>query len=579
MVEATTYPDPAAGVLDLLRNSVDTWPDNPAMGVRDGTAFSYITYRQLWDTTDALAAGLQSRGVQFGDPVALLLNDRPLWGLCYLATFKIGAVAIPLDNGLQLYEWASIIREARPRVAIVSDSVVGDLQEECADMEKSPIWIPVSEKNSGDLLSRIPDSLLGDPEAETFPQITGQQTAAIVFTSGTTSAPKGVVLTHRNFAADVQAIQQVNLCRAEDRFLSVLPIHHTFESTAGFLFPLSVGASIAYARGLKSREITEDLRASQATIILGVPLLFEKVVNGIRRAIDKLPAPQRILAKSMLAVSYLSTTKLGFRPGKMLFAALREKAAINNLRLVVSGGAALAPDVAEFMDCIGVPILQGYGLTETAPVLSVNRPGLYKYDSIGPPLPGIELKIHEPNEQGIGEIAARGEMVTPGYFNRPDESTERFADDWLLTGDLGWRSEDGHFHIVGRQKNMLVTPAGKNVYPEEIEMLLAASPLILEALVYNDQDPDSGRERIACAVVPDQEYIREDRGELDGGEIKSLLIAEIRRLCETIAAYKRPKLIIVREQEFEKTTTRKIKRFLFARTKEKQFPVDRDEMN
>jgi long-chain acyl-CoA synthetase len=375
----------------------------------------------------------------------------------------------------------------------------------------------------------------------------------------------------------LQAIHKINLVYPSDRFLSVLPIHHTFESTAGFLLPLSLGASIAYARGLKSREITEDLRASEATIILGVPLLFEKVANGIRRAIDKLPATQRILVKSMLTMSCVSTKRLRYRAGKILFQNLREKAALNHLRLVVSGGAALAPDVAEFMDCIGVPILQGYGLTETSPVLSVNRPGEYKYNTIGPPLPEVEMSIHRPNAQGVGEIAAKGEMLTPGYFNRPEESEKLFADGWLLTGDLGWQDEDGHFHIVGRQKNMLVTPAGKNIYPEEIEMLLAASPLILEALVYNDQDPDSRRDRIACAVVPDQEYIQEHLGETGTGEIRSLLIHEVRRLCETIADYKRPKLIIVRDEEFEKTTTRKIKRFLFARTKEERFPLDESE--
>jgi len=398
-----------------------------------------------------------------------------------------------------------------------------------------------------------------------------------VFTSGTTSTPKGVILTHRNFASDVEAIHDLKLFNTDDRFLSVLPIHHTFECTVGFLAALSLGSSVAYARSLKSREIIEDLQASRATLLLGVPLLFEKVANAIKRGMAKQSPARRALLNLFFRMSKVAKANFNADLGKSLFRSLRRKAGLHHLHLVVSGAAALPPDVSEFMDIIGLPVLQGYGLTEASPALAVNPPQGYKYDSIGPPLPGVEMKILNPNPAGVGEIAARGEMITPGYWNRPEETAKLFADGWLLTGDLGWKSEDGHFHITGRAKNVIVTPAGKNVYPEEIEMMLAESPLIMEALVFSYKPTPDAREKIGCAVVPDLEYIELDKGNLSRKNIEQLVLAEAQRICDQLADYKKPAEYFMRDNEFEKTSTKKIKRFLFARTKEELFPLDQHE--
>jgi len=562
-------------VLEMIQTCAASYPERPAIGVTDGKQYSFTSYGELWRLVESIAAGLTGRGIKAGDRVGLLLNDRAAWGVFYLAILRAGAVAVPLDDLQKPHEWASVLIESGAAAIFVSSGYSDVLTEECGGIPALANWMVVDTDNLSALPFHIPADLTGDQPAS-WPAITGEMIAALVFTSGTTSAPKGVILTHRNLAADVQAIHRLQVFDPNDRFLSVLPIHHTFECTAGFLNPLCQGSSIAYARSLKSREIIEDLKSSRATVMLGVPLLFEKISQAIKRGVTKQPPVRRRLFNFLFVLAQFGKKRLNADLGRPLFYSLRRKAGLDSLRLVVSGGAALPPEVGKFMDTLGLPILQGYGLTETSPVLSVNPRRGYKYDSIGPPLPGVRMKIVNPDAAGVGEIAARGEMITPGYYNRPEETAKLFADGWLLTGDLGWKDNDDHFHITGRAKNVIVTAAGKNVYPEEIEMVLAESPLILEALIFGQVRPGETRERIACAVVPDTEYITAEMGHLPREQVERLLISEVQRICGGLADYKKPTEIIVRGTEFVKTSTKKIKRFLFARTKEELFPIDPD---
>jgi len=560
-------------VLEMIQASMAAYPERPALGITDGKEYSFISYHELKHLVESIAAGLIGRGIKVGDRVGILLDDRAVWGLFYLGILRAGAVAVPLDNLQKTYEWASILNEAKPAAIFVSSAYSDDLLEEIGDIPTRKNWLAVDTEHEPKLASRVPAGLTGEPLAS-WPSIDSEMTAMLVFTSGTTSKPKGVILTHRNLASDIEAIHKLCLFDANDRFLSVLPIHHTFECTVGFLNPLCQGSSVAYARGLKSREIIEDLKSSQATALLAVPLLYEKVAGAIKRRVTRLPPGRRKVFDFLFNLSRFGNQRLNVKLSRPLFRSLRRKAGLDNLRLLVSGGAALPPEIGEFMDTLGLPILQGYGLTETSPAVSFNPPSGYKYDSVGPPLPGVQMKIINPDAAGVGEIAARGKMITPGYLNLPEETEKLFADGWLLTGDLGWKDDDGHYHISGRAKNIIVTPAGKNVYPEEIEMLIAESPLVLEALVFGETKPGETRERIACAVVPDTEYITTEMGNLPPDKIRQMLTTEVQQICARLADYKRPTEIIVRDTEFEKTSTRKIKRFLFARTKEELFPVD-----
>lgn len=565
--------DNTQSVLQMIERRTMDAPERPALGITDGKKYTFISYGDLWRTAGLVAGGLIQRGIEVGDRVGMLLADRAMWGMLYLGIMRAGAVVVPFDNLQKPYEWAAVLTESGAKAIFISSAYSDDLREECGDLPARANWMVIDSEDRPELVARVPEKLRGSPP-KIWPTITGEMIATLVFTSGTTSAPKGVILTHRNLAADVEAIHRLNLFDADDCFLSILPIHHTFESTVVLLNPLCRGASVAYARGLKSRELLQDLQTSRATIMLGVPLLFEKLANGIKRGINKQPPARRRMFNILYALSRAGKKRLKLNLGKPLFRSLRRKANLDHLRFFFSGAAPLSPEIGEFMDLIGLPILQGYGLTETSPCLSVNPPQGYKYDTVGPPLPGVEMKIVNPGATGVGEIAARGEMITPGYYNRPEETAKIFANGWFLTGDLGWKDQDGHYHITGRAKNLIVTAAGKNVYPEEIELVLAESPLILEALIYGETKPGETRERIGCAVVPDMEYIAAEHGELPPAKIERMLIAEVQTICAKLADYKRPTEIIVRETEFEKTSTKKIKRFLFSRTKEEQFPLD-----
>jgi long-chain acyl-CoA synthetase len=392
--------------------------------------------------------------------------------------------------------------------------------------------------------------------------------AVLIFTSGTTGQAKGVMLTNKNIMACVDGTYQTWFYDHHDTFISVLPLHHTFEATGGMLVPLYAGATICYARSLKSRDIVGDIRDSQATMMLGVPLLFEKIYEGILRAVKEKPMLTRaaFAASSGLVRSIKSLT--GATAGKKLFSSMREKAGLSSLRLLVSGGAALKPEVAVGLETLGLMIMQGYGLTESAPVLTLNSISRPDPNSVGPPIAGVEIKIVEPDASGIGEIAARGANVMPGYYQNQAATDAVIRDGWLHTGDLGYIDQRGCVFITGRAKNVIISAAGKNIYPEEVEAQLAKSPYISESLVLGEKNEQTGREEVHAIVYPNYEtfdqYAAHHKVKLDEAAIEKILKGEIKHQCGHLAEYKRVKHFSVREEEFPKTTTRKIKRYLFV---------------
>jgi long-chain acyl-CoA synthetase len=314
---------------------------------------------------------------------------------------------------------------------------------------------------------------------------------------------------------------------------------------------------------LKSKEILEDVKNNGVTIILGVPLLYEKLFTSLSKNIQKKSLLTR--ASFKLSFSFVKTFEklCGINLGKYIFKNLREKAGLSSLRILICGAAPLPPIIPECFDLLGIKFLQGYGLTETSPVLTLNPYVKPKYSSVGLPIPGAEIKIFEPDKDGVGEILAKGDMVMKGYYNNPEETDRVLKNGWLYTGDLGWKDKDGYFYIVGRRKNVIVSSAGKNIYPEEIENQLIQSPCILEALVLGKKV--SGGEEVEAVIVPNLEYIQQLQGDKipDEENLRLLMKQEIEKCCEGIADYKRVKHFQIRKEEFEKTSTRKIKRFLF----------------
>jgi long-chain acyl-CoA synthetase len=372
------------------------------------------------------------------------------------------------------------------------------------------------------------------------------------------------MLSHANLLTNVEAVVRMFEFGSGDRFLSILPLHHTFESTAGLLCPLRVGASVCYARGLASRELREDMSSSGATVFIGVPLLYEKLMTAIQKGIDDAPLFARMFAKTLLGVSRAVRQTTGLRLGRTLARPLRRRAGLDGLRMFVTGAAPFAPEVFWRYVDLGWPMLEGYGLTETSPVVCANRLPHPTPGAVGWPMPGIEVRIHDPDSEGDGEIVVRGPNVMLGYWRQPERTAEVVRDGWFHTGDLGRVQPDGRVRITGRLKNMIATAAGKKIYPEEIEVQLSNSPYVLEVVVVGGRDARGEREEVHAHVVPNlpalEELARSQGRACDGAFVEGVLRAEVDARCEPLAPYKRVKKVIVRDVEFPKTTTGKIRR-------------------
>ncbi len=551
----------------MVERSAAAYPGRSALTAREKDGDRTITYRELLKNVKLLAHGLAALGLKAGDRVAILGSNSPEWAQAYLASGFAGCINVPIDSLLSDNEKQQLIAKAEVKAAFVSSrylDILVDLPRGfpsprhviCLDWRQLP-------PGNGAMSFEELKSVSADTRSKSLPKVSPDDVAAIIFTSGTTGVPKGVMLTHLNIMSDCIACSMaVDIDR--EKFLSVLPMHHTFECTAGFLLPIFCGCHITYARSLKSKYIMEDLRSCRGTVMLGVPLLFQKMKEGIERAIERAPATKRLLFKAMWRMVVAAERAGNYSLGKTLFRPLRKKAGLDTIRYFVSGGAALPPHVPLCFRRLGLDIIQGYGLTESSPVLTINPLERPRNESVGPVLPGAEVRVVNPDSEGVGELAFRGPMIMKGYVN-DEESTRRVIDKegWLYTGDLGFVDRDGYVHICGRTKNLIVTSAGKNVYPEEIETLLNKSKVILESMVFGRQ-VESGGEDVCAVIVPDFEVLAQ-RGQevLDEQGLSRLIDAEVKRVNRMVASYKRIKSFHVINEELPKTSTKKIKRHLF----------------
>ncbi len=548
----------------MLARSAGLYPYKTALQMRRGEEFYKVTYRELKERVDQLSAGLGHRGIGHGDRVAILGENCPEWVESYLAVTGMGAVGVPLDSQLKPQEIRHILTDSEAKALIVSRGFAETAAEALEGLTGIRHVFSMND------LSRLYEPV----EPRTLKrQVQLEDLAVIIYTSGTTGSSKGVMLTHGNIMSDVDAGYQTFHFDHHDTFISVLPLHHTFEATAGMLVPLYAGASITYARSLKPKEIIADIRDAQCTIMIGVPLLFEKIYLGIKRSVKEKDWLTRVAFAASNGVVKSIKSVTGRRAGGRVFKSLRDKAGMGSLRLMVSGGAALNVEVAKGFETLGFELVQGYGLTETSPILTVNFMKNPDPASVGPAIPGVELKIVEPDANGIGEIAAKGPNLMQGYYKNPAATQAVMRDGWFLTGDLGYIDGRGCLFITGRAKNVIVSAAGKNIYPEEVEAQLLKSPYIAEVLVIGEMNPQTEREEVHAMIYPASEafdeYSARHKVKVDESLVERILKEEVRRECSNLADYKRVKHFSVREEEFPKTTTKKIKRYLFAGKKVK----------
>ena len=526
-----------------------------------------ITFAELRRQARDLSDFLRERGINKGDRVAILGENMPNWGVAYFAVTRMGAVAVPILTDFHPTDIARIIRHAGAKALFVSRRLInktselgpGELElsvllDDLTILQPGVTESELSESRSSRAVASPSTGTRHLPRDEDATRPAPDDLAAIVYTSGTTGHSKGVMLTHGNLVSDATATVVLVNVNKDDRFLSILPLPHTYECTLGFITAVMVGASVYYMDKPPSAAVLlPAMEKVKPTAMLSVPLIIEKIYKGkILPELTRSPILKRLHAQPLFR-------KILHRiAGKKLL-----KTFGGRLRIFTIGGAPLAPDVEQFLREGHFPYAVGYGLTETAPLVAGTGPATTRYRSTGPPLPGTQIRIFNPSaETGEGEIQIKGPTVMKGYYKDPERTRETFTEDgWLKTGDLGVFDNDGYLYIKGRSKNMILGPSGKNIYPEEIEAVINEFDSVQESLVYEQQN------RLVALVHMDYERLQkavQSFGETDFRALLNAKLAELHKeINERVPLYARVHKIIEQAEPFQKTATQKIKRHLY----------------
>ncbi len=549
----------------LLTRSFEQFTDLPAFAF---VGEKPLTYGKIQKKVNATSFLLLQHGVKKSDKVAILGENSPNWVIAYMAAVNLGAVAVPILPGFTEEDTRHIIRDSGAVAIFITEKQ----KDKIASIEKANLNVIISLENFDiellaksqlrgldrhikSLLSEYKDNPSDPAWVQQYTTPEESDLAVIIYTSGTTGHSKGVMLTHKNIASDVVLSVEQFPINKDDRFLSILPLPHTFECTGGMMCPLAVGASIFYMDGLPTpQKLLSAMETVQPTAVLTVPLVMDKIYRKrVMPQIRKIP-----VLGSLYSMAPVRKT-LNKLAGKKLLKTFGGK-----LRFFMFGGAALNEDVEVFLRDAGISYSTGYGMTETAPILTINPFGRVRVGSCGQPIPGIEIKIHEPNQEtDIGEIIVRGPNVMQGYYKNPSATKTAFlSDNWLRTGDLGYFDDEGYLFIKGRSKNVIVGPSGENIYPEIIEQALTQSPYIQEVVVY------AADNHLCAMAYPDYDLIDKDLQEMDKSSDCSSYTAEIlhkvrKETNEMLPRFFAVKKIFEQTEPFEKTPTNKVKRYLY----------------
>ena len=490
--------------------------------------------------------------------MALTGKNSPEWVIAYLAILFSGAVVVPLDYQLGVEELSALLRFAGAKLLFVDEEKYDGF-----DLSSSGIkdLISLSPSRPGYIL-QLPVSGQLHREA-----VNDEELAAIMFTSGTTGDPKGVMLTHRNLVSDTY-LSQANLSVfPEDVFYALLPIHHSYTMTAVFLEAISVGAAIVFGKRRVSKQILSDLKRGRVTMFLGVPMLFNRLLAGLNNGLKQKGAAIYTLIHILMRFSGALKKLLHVNPGKRMFGFLLEKLSLENMRICISGGGPLPASTFRQYNQLGIDFVQGYGLTETSPIVTLNPTDRYKVESVGRLIPQAQARILDPDEHGRGEIALKGPMVMQGYYHNPEATAEAFTEDgFFLTGDVGYLDRDQYLYLTGRKKSLIVTEGGKNVYPEEIEDRFQLYSEIEQILVRGYvADRRYKLETIEAIIYPRAEHFSPEEPEtwqdFDSEEVRASLQRIIDEVNGKLLPYQRISRFRVLGKPMEMSSTKKIKRF------------------
>ena len=549
---------------EIINNSKQEFGNEAAFKFKNPTTkeMTTMSYKEYIEEVEALGTALIELGLK-DKRIGVIGENRYEWQEAYLSITCGTGIVVPLDKALTENELLSLIERSEIEAIFYTSKyteVMDRARKENVGKIKYYISMDLEEKTDNiysqkELIKNGKELLKNGNREFLDAKIDNDVLAVMLFTSGTTSQSKAVMLSHTNIATNIYDISSLFDIRKGDTLLSFLPLHHVFECTVGFLFAMSVGATIAFCEGI--RHIAENLKEFEATVMIAVPILFENMYKKVLQGIDKKGKTKTI----KLAVKVSNFLRfLGIDIRRKLFKDIHANFG-GKLRLLVAGGAAFDPETEKGFTDLGVDTFQGYGLSETAPVVAAENPTYHRLGSIGKTFPSIQTKIVEPNEMGIGELAVKGPTVMLGYYGNEEATNECMNDGWFHTGDLAYIDKDGFIFITGRKKSVIVLKNGKNVFPEETETLINKIPGVKESFVFGKPDENDENDLKMCVkVVYDRDIMKSEYGAESEEEIKAKLWEKIKDMNKTMPKYKYVKELIISEEELIKTTTLKIKR-------------------
>ncbi len=547
---------------DMLEKTGKLYGDRPAYKFKtdEEDKFDIITHKEFRDDVNALGTALINLGLK-NKRIAVISENRYEWGLAYLAVCCGTGIVVPMDKSLPENEIESLIERSKVD-AIIYSKKYNNIMEKIRQENKYNLKIYISMEENEETpnvyiekeLVNKGKQLIKEGNREFIDaKIDSEKMGIMLFTSGTTAMSKAVSLSHKNICANIMDIASVIELNEYDTLLSFLPLHHTFECSVGFLYPLSKGSAIAFCDGI--RHIADNIKEYKITAMISVPILFENMYKKVIKGIEKQGKLEKV-KKGIKISNFLLKFHIDIR--KKLFKEIHDKLG-GKARLFVSGAAGLDPDVEKGFNELGFKVLQGYGLTETSPVIAAENDKYTRIGSVGKVFPSLEVKIDNPNEQGIGEIVVKGPSVMLEYYENEEATKQSLKDGWFYTGDLGYFDKDNFLYITGRKKNVIVLKNGKNIYPEELENLVNKIEGVKESMVYGRPDSD-GDTTVCCKIVYDKENIKEIYNTENEEELLKIINDEIKKINKLMPAYKYIRNVKITDEELIKTTTQKVKR-------------------
>ncbi|NLA69938.1 MAG: AMP-binding protein [Clostridiales bacterium] len=556
---------PITDVKHMIETSAAKYADHVAFYEKPdrNSPYGTKTYKEMLEDINAMGTALIELGLK-DKRVAVIGANSSRWALSYLAIVCGTGIVVPFDRSLSDESLEEMVKMSDVDAVICDQKYVevfANIKKKRGNHLKTIIDMQCEEDTKNVLswtsLLENGKKLLAEGDRRFVDaEIIRDEMSILLFTSGTTGLSKGVMLSHGNIAEDLMAAPTVLQVNDDDIFFSVLPLHHTYECTCGFLMPLYKGAAIAYCEGLKY--ITKNLQEVRPTMFLGVPAIFELLYKKIWQNIEKQGKGNTV--RKAIKVNNV-TKKVGLDIGKIFF---KDITAVfgGRMRILICGGAAINPDVLNGIRDFGIQALQGYGLTECAPLAALNPDTAPVANSVGVAFPGINLDVKNVDETGIGELAIQGANVMLGYYNMPELTNEVIVDGWYYTGDMGYMDEKGYAYITGRKKNVIITKNGENVFPEEVEYALNLSPYVLESMVFEKESSRKEDKILAAAIVADVEEIEMAFGkDVSHRKIEGIINDVVKDYNKKRALFKRIKHVIVRETPLKKNTSNKIVRF------------------